>query len=66
MTDTLDQGDTVGLIVEIAALRLRAERARLIARHVKEGAADGIREHALALEARLHELENVLRPAATI
>ena len=66
MTDTIDQGDIVGLSCEIADLRRRAKRARRIAQHIEEGAADGIREHALALEAKLHELEDALRPAAAI
>jgi len=62
MTDTIEKGNSVGRIVEIADLRLRAHR---VARHVAEGAADGIREHALALESKLHELESAPQPAAT-
>jgi hypothetical protein len=60
MTDTIDRDDISGLTFEIADLRARVKRAQRIARHIDEGAADGIREHALALEARLHELETAI------
>lgn len=60
MTDTMDEGEIIGLSVEIADLRRRAKQARRVAQRVEEGAADGIREHALALEAKLQDLENAL------
>ena len=60
MTDTIDRDDISGLTFEIADLRARVKRAQRIARQIDEGAADGIREHALALEARLHELETAI------
>jgi hypothetical protein len=60
MTHTIDRGDIAGLTLEIADLRPRVKRARRIARHIDDGAADGIREHALALEARLRELETAI------
>ena len=65
MSDNLEHDDSAGRALEIADLRLSAKRARRIAQHVNEGAADGIRELALALEAKLRELENAVRAAAT-
>ena len=65
MSDNFDQDGNAGRAFEIADLRLSAKRARRIARCVDEGAAGGIRELALALEAQLRELENAIRAAAT-